>query len=112
MTEILNTFLELDALGRFPPYYITDTNATNESVWRLTTRDVSTSLVVTKDFHAVVAAVDGFEQPFTPDFEGRKDWKEEWPAKISHAKEVRSAKRFRGKTSFQPLLVEALIESP
>lgn len=94
-------------------YYTTDANATNqESIWHLTTRDVSTGLEVTKNFRAVVAAVGVFEQPFTPDFEGLKDWKEIWPGTISHAKEFRSASRFRGKVSLQPFLVQAPFESP
>lgn len=72
--------------------------------WKLTFQDVSTRLVVTKNFGAVVVAVGVFDKPFWPPglAAGLRAWEERWPGSISHSKTYRSPKPFLGKVSVYP----------
>lgn len=69
--------------------------------WKLTFQGVSTRLVVTKNFGAVVVAVSVFDKSFWPPglAAGLRAWEERWPGSISHSKTYRSPKPFRGKVS-------------
>ncbi|KAJ0118997.1 hypothetical protein J7T55_013232 [Diaporthe amygdali] len=65
--------------------------------WELTCKSVITGQSATRRYPYVVVAVGVFDEPLIPSYEGLSEWKKIRENSLSHAKEYRDPKTFKGK---------------